>query len=444
MLGLPDPSHTAAGDPTGRPIQPQLTIPTFPLPMSFRALRDALSVHDCLPSHDRDQMSADYFLKLSLYPQIASFVGTEYFNRRFGEHRLAQQLRAAFDLGSNRIDEAFETLRCIDQAAPSAFNAVMAARCYMRPPGREADALRYLEERNKSYPDDVTLVGNLATARFIVGDVRGANALLSRIEDELRSRLSALRDEHDALQRELEHAIAQKVTVRKSPYDDTAYLEEAIWAHWEPYFDEMIQEAPHLYFGWYRSFYRKKLIELAKGMEQLYNFGVMCALPDHEAALASPNVQFVGIDRQSETARHNSQAFSASNLQFVDGEIEDFLNAQKGGGKKALFHARTATLCYPEKIRQLYRLCARKGVTRIALFENVSLCHNNYRFMTFDEFPADAVIFKSHQFVHNYPKLLREAGYRVVEERRMFSPSITPFPDIEIGSAHVYIRAEMP
>lgn len=419
------------------------TFPAVQLPISFNVLRSMIAAYDNLPKHTQQDMSADAFLRISLYPQTAKLLGSEFCLARFGSHRFARQAIAAYYTGTGEPDRAHELLAGVYAEDPTPFNAIMAARCYMRPPGREHDALAYLERCAQNHPDDPILIGNLATARFVVGDTAGANSAIAAVLPELRAKLADLDEEHALLEIELKESIAKKIIYRITPYDHSAYSEGEIWAHWEPYYDEMIQESEHLYFGWYRSFYRDTLAKLSENVGNVINFGVMCGLPDFEAAKLKPSVNFWGVDRQSSTAEHNSIAFSARNLTFVDSEIEDFLRKNQSLSSSALFHARTATLCFPEKIRELYKLCAQTGVKRIALFENMALSHGAYKFMSFDDFEGkDAVVFKSNQFIHNYRKFLNEAGYRVVSEKRLFSPSITPFPEIEIGSTHVFMIAE--
>jgi hypothetical protein len=419
------------------------TFPAVQLPVSFNTLRSMIAAYDNLPKHAQQDMSADAFLRISLYPQTAKLLGSEFCLARFGSHTFARQAIAAYYTGIGEPDRAHELLAEIYAGDPTPFNAIMAARCFMRPPGRERDALAYLERCADKHPDDLTLIGNLATARFVLGDTAGANSAIATVLPELRARLSTLDEEHAQLEKELEESITKKTIYRVTPYDHSAYSEGEIWAHWEPYYDEMIQESEHLYFGWYRTFYRDTLSKLSENVDNVINFGVMCGLPDFEAAKLKPGVKFWGVDRQSSTAEHNSISFPASNLTFIDAEIEDFLRKNQNLGSSALFHARTATLCYPEKIRELYKLCAQSGVKRIALFENMAMSHGTYKFMGFDDFgDKDAVIFKTNQFIHNYRKFLNEAGYRVVSEKLLFSPSITPFPEIEIGSTHIFMIAE--
>ena len=410
--------------------------------LSLFDLRDAMKHYDTLAAAAKDAFVGEIFDRVSRYPQCFQILGTDFAEMRFGSHPFAASMIAAHRLGTGEIGGAHQILAEINQQSPTPFNALMAARCLMRPAGREIEAERYLTDQAARFPRDLTINGNLAAARFACGQTVQANTTLAPFVDELKERLSSYDEEHDALKKEIEAALANKTHYRRFRFDEMSYREEIIWTHWEPYYDWMLQQSPQLMFGWLRSAYRQWFTELSDGVSEFYNFGVMCALPDYEAALQKPDVQFIGVDRQHATAEHNKTAFSAPNLHFMAGEIEDALNNVDAKARRALFHGRTGTLCYPEKLRRIYKLCADKGVKRIGLFENAALSHASYCFMNMDEIP-DLVIYKSDQFIHNYPKFLSDAGYRVLNEQRMFSPLITPFPDLEIGSVHTYIVAEI-
>jgi hypothetical protein len=249
-----------------------------------------------------------------------------------------------------------------------------------------------------------------------------------------------------ALDEEIGRALAGRIAYRRYRYDEMSYREEIIREHWEPYFAWMNTHPKHLFFGWLKEFYRDLFVAVADATNaaEFYDFGVMCGQPDYEAAKLRRRVRFVGVDRQKTTARLNTNAYRTTNIEFRAAEIEDVLSELPNDGTpRVLFHGRAATLCYPEKIRQLYRLCARKRVRAIALFENYSPSHALYRFLKFDEFPADSIIYKNDQFIHNYPKLLAEAGYEIVKQQVMFSPLITPFSNIDLGSTHAYVLARL-
>jgi hypothetical protein len=353
---------------------------------------------------------------------------------------------AAYLLGTGEADGAFQTLAALNEEWPSPFNAVMAARCLMRPEGQERELVAYLTEQAERFPDDLYVVLNLATGHFCLGNVGEANRLLDTVraqwKDSIADSLPATTD----LVEELERALAQKVVYRKFRYDEMSYQEHLIKDHWEPYFCWMTLQSPYLMFGWLKNIYRDSLINLLRSdpsINEVYNFGIMCGAADFEVASAFPTVKFVGVDRQRETARLNGIAYSRPNIEFVASEIEDHLSVLpvEKGVNRVLFHARTATLCYPEKMRALYKLAASKGFTYVVLFENCSISHNDHVFHSPDRFPNEAMVYKNDQFIHNYKEYLSDAGYDVASRTILFSPLVSPFSNIDLGSTHVLLTA---
>ena len=106
-----------------------------------------------------------------------------------------------------------------------------------------------------------------------------------------------------------------------------------------------------------------------------------------------------------------------------------------------MFHARTATLVYPQKLRNIYELARDAGIQTIALFENLSLSRSAARFLDFSDFDRESETFKNFQYIHAYPTLLEDAGFVVERETRMFSPLVSPFDTEDLCSTHAHLVA---
>ena len=77
----------------------------------------------------------------------------------------------------------------------------------------------------------------------------------------------------------------------------------------------------------------------------------MCGQPEYEAALARPGLLCRRRPAADDGSLQPGLAFRAPNVKFLAAEIEDVLAALPDDGRvRGLFHGRTATLCYPEKI----------------------------------------------------------------------------------------------
>ncbi|MDB9891481.1 hypothetical protein OAD74_08925 [Alphaproteobacteria bacterium] len=360
----------------------------------IRQLDRFIAVYDSLGTDQKEQLSLSVFNSISLSPSSAILLETEYCQNMYGDHPFYLQVRAAREYGLGNIDQAFSCLCKVELNHPSPFNAGLASRCLMRPSGREQEVISFLLQRVKRWPTDCTLQLNLATAFFCVGDIKKANLHLGAVLREWREGLLPYSANIQALSDELARALAQKTIYRKFWFDDESYREELIRSHWEPYYSWMKAHPEHLNFGWLKNTYKNIAIDQIKEAHTLpcefINFGVMCGQADYEVANLFPEIKFTGVDRQNNTAVLNDKAYKSDNLSFVASEIEDYLEALPSDGKpRALFHGRTATLCYPEKIKNLYKLCAEKVITSISLFENYSVSHKYYKFMSFDEFLED-------------------------------------------------------
>lgn len=424
------------------------TVPEYHLretgPLSPSWLRETVCTYDASQVDLQNVISATVFHEISKYPKSARSLLAPYFTATYGGHPLYRQIVAAHHHGSGRHHDALIALDAILNTHQTPFHAVMAAQCLMRPAGRENQALKYLNKQCARFPDDPLLRIHLATALFCCNETLAANIEMAKAEPALRVMLKNYDANLAELQTELDTALHRKIVYRKFRYDEMSYREDLIPEHWEPYYYWMTAQSKHLMFGWLSSFFIGKLTDLGRQTDEVYNFGAMCAQPDHEAALALPGTKFVGVDRQNTTAELNRKAFPTSNISFEAAEIEDVIRRLPKGPRRSLFHARTATLCYPEKIRQLYRLCAASGFQHIGLFENVALSHNSYRFNDLGgDLGAPSVIYKNDQFIHDYKSMLKDAGYKLVREERMFSPLITPFSEIDLASAHIYLEAQL-
>lgn len=144
------------------------------------------------------------------------------------------------------------------------------------------------------------------------------------------------------------------------------------------------------------------------------NFGVSYAHIDSCVARRHPDCRFIGIDRSRLTERLNRQVFGKiSNMEFVSGDIFDFLSGDRDWSGCVFFHARTLILMPKDFIRRLYAAAYRAGFEAVVLFEQVGISRQTGSAYQFTDEDAPSVVFRSNLYIHNYPGLLREAGFLV-------------------------------
>jgi hypothetical protein len=408
----------------------------------------AFARHD-LTTPDHIQSLSRLFTTIAVRPKNFELLQTSYFSQRFSEDNGYIRLLGAYHYGLGDIESAFQLYSALFKKTDELIDFIFASNCLIRPSGQEARALEFLQSGESKFGTHPLYFLNLAAAYFVNGRTQDANSVLTKNKGKWEVLLGVDSEDAIALASELDAAIKAKVSERKTHYDETIYTESAIWAHWAPYYTDMELDPEQIMFGWLSRAYENQIeatLVANSPVDCVIDFGVMCASPHYRVAKRHPALQIYGVDRQVETAKLNSLAFQdARNLHFIASDIEDFLDSEPAQSIKngVLFHARTATLCYPEKMLNLYKQARAKGIRQIILFENMTLSRGARQYLDFSDFPSDAVTFKNHQFIHNYPSLLRQAGYTVVQEKRLFSPLITPFSTDDLGSTHVFLRAEL-
>lgn len=154
------------------------------------------------------------------------------------------------------------------------------------------------------------------------------------------------------------------------------------------------------------------LLKAEAGIKNFFNFGVCYAYVDSELAKKHPDVKFVGIDRSKYTQLFNEDNFSGiPNMEFITGDIFECLRDRKFNGD-VFFHARTLVYLPKSFIQSLYKAVREAGFRYIVGFEQFGVSHET--FSTYD-FSAsqESVLFRNNFFMHNYPALLKEAGYEL-------------------------------
>ena len=189
-------------------------------------------------------------------------------------------------------------------------------------------------------------------------------------------------------------------------YDERKEIEA-----WEKYLRQSQDPTTHTYVLNYRmSDEVAALIE--KGAKKVINFGVSCAFVDHELAQRFPEVSLVGVDRSPKTKELNERHFAAPNLRFVAADIREYL-AEEDATESVFVHVRTATFLLPTAISEVYRAAAASGCRYVLGMEPVGWSEQLQGFYQFSDAPQDSVVVRGAFFIHNYPALLKEAGFEV-------------------------------
>jgi hypothetical protein len=445
---LPAPKSYAPGPlPAPQPaLQHLLTIPGLApvLPMMPEFLERLLQEYRGLDSEaDREAASRMVIQQLVFNPLHGSFLSTGYCENAFGGEELYLHAAAATAFGRADIRQAGELFGRAARLRPTRFNLVSEARCRFAY-GDLAGARESLRAALERYPSDFETTMELATFHYLAGETTQANRLLEPVKWEFATpEFAEQRRQGQALTEEVAAALREKSLHRKAEtdiYNDT-FTTSAWWGYWRSFqLYNQFQEGS----AWLRYLIEDRIGQLLKSdpsVKTVLDFGVLCAVPNYELAKRFPATEFVGIDRQELVKTLNERSFQLPNLRFLAGDVLEALpQVARKGSPTALFHARTACLCYPEFLRRLYRTCAQLDVQYVVLYETLSMSKSYLRFYDYENMPADAIGIRSIMYAHNYPAYLREAGYQVLVNDRVASGLLLNDRS-DLGASNVVIVA---
>lgn len=154
----------------------------------------------------------------------------------------------------------------------------------------------------------------------------------------------------------------------------------------------------------------------AGAIKEALNFGVSYGYVDSQVARRCTDTRFVGIDRSPLTKAYNERYFEQANLEFVAANVFDYL-ASRAWADALCFHIRTL-VCLPEAfVAEFYAKCAKAGFKYIVGAEQCGLSWQTGKPYVFSYNSQPSVVFRDFMFIHNYPGLLKNAGYQMREAR---------------------------
>jgi len=137
-------------------------------------------------------------------------------------------------------------------------------------------------------------------------------------------------------------------------------------------------------------------------VKSVLNVGAMCAYMDYKLAREYPDTKFYGIDLSEDVQRLNKEHFALLNLHFLTGSVFD-LDMKFD----ALIMIRTAKHFTKAEIKRIFNA----GFKYILIVDIFGYCDTLKRMYNFDR--DDTVLYGKGR-AHNYPKLLKANGYKVM------------------------------
>lgn len=161
---------------------------------------------------------------------------------------------------------------------------------------------------------------------------------------------------------------------------------------------------------------RKLSSILDKGkVRGVVNFGVSYGYVDSILAKKYPHIEFIGIDRSKFTKQYNENHFAEiENLKFIAGDIFELLRSRKFDNC-IFFHTRTCLLLPTNFISEVYNAAFSAGFSHVVGLEQIGISRETAKMFTFSEQKTQSVLFRGFMFIHNYPGILMESGYKLEE-----------------------------
>lgn len=187
-------------------------------------------------------------------------------------------------------------------------------------------------------------------------------------------------------------------------------------------FDELIRKKPHAH------------------ITHAFSIGCSAGYAEHSLSQRQPGLNIVGLDINRDVIDFAQRQFGSAKLQFIYGYPLDILRAaelpqirqlRQNAGTAVLLLCNTATFFYRGELIK-YLAAAKKAQCRyIILSENFFPDLEAFRLYRFDRDTQSRRI-TPQMWVHNYPLLLKEAGYTILAQR--IFRFIHPTKDVQSAS----------
>ena len=159
-------------------------------------------------------------------------------------------------------------------------------------------------------------------------------------------------------------------------------------------------------------------------LRHVVNLGSFCGYFDHVLAESHPELSVIGFDRDEAVIDLNRHHFAAPNLDYQSEDLDTVLKEAVAAGATVLTHVRTCTLMFPAGIAALYEQCREAGVKFIIGIESTGYSWQIDGFPDPSDLDRPPVVPLGIMIDHDYPRLLRDAGYLMTKRTPFMYPII--------------------
>ena len=285
-----------------------------------------------------------------------------------------------------------------------------------------------LERLMKRHPDYYRFPFHAASNRFRAGDQRLANELArAAISTYGEEGLAGYYDVAHYNAEIMDQGIAAGLKERTKEVDVYASADwvEDYWNIYHFEFRRFTHRENHSVF--LNRLYVNSVEDLQgehPDLRRVVNLGSFCGYFDHMLAESHPELSVVGFDRDEAVIELNRRHFTAPNLDFQSADLDSVLKEAVAAGATVVTHVRTCTLMFPAGVAAFYEQCREAGVKYIVGIESTGYSWQIDGFPDPDDFDRPPVVPLGIMVDHNYPRLLRDAGYRLFKRDLFMYPVI--------------------
>ena len=195
--------------------------------------------------------------------------------------------------------------------------------------------------------------------------------------------------------------------------DDSVELDAVMYYRSQlrnPNFENIPSESAVLYQHVLDAF--EKLLRDDIAITSVLDFGVSYAHVNSVLLQRHPKLKIIGCDRSELTMAINRVDFGKiPNLVLRSGDVFECIGQH--GPIDVLFHMRTACLLPVDFLNRLYEQAKAKGIRYIVLAEQMGLSWETDVGYEFSEEEQKSVLLRWKMWIHNYPAILKTAGFNV-------------------------------
>jgi hypothetical protein len=279
-------------------------------------------------------------------------------------HELCRQIAATRSFAAGRLDESAAAWKQISVDVPSPFNLACYGRVLVAQDNRK-DGFAVLADGVERYPRSVLMATELAMFFMRIGDIDAANVALGGVSHAFLDERSALTPQ----QAELDRAIDEGRSGVAAPLSSGRH-------------------------------------QAGAQVEEFQN-----PLAAREAV------------RRRLTERIVGEAKGAITRTVEAGPAT--MTAEAAGAHVLLSQTADAGNCYPAMLTQFYRRCGELGIKHLLVGETIDFDRDSLRYHARGEFPRTSRLGGGGRFLHDYCKMLDDAGYALAESVNV-PPTLAP------------------